>query len=122
VIAQGDNCISVNWSVTFKESVVKSKALAREYERYMITEYFMQHPFKPIRWIAKKIYDALPDYVQVTWKHEEMIKTPYSINGLTIITHILKELSLMGRVLIHYPKVRAYLKNIGKMNPIKKIA
>lgn len=112
VEACGQENISLNWVFTKKETQITTKAFKRDFDRYCLAEYFLKHRHEFFRNIIRKINAMLPDYLRVTWQYKEMVKTPYTTNPFRLTLRVLKEISVLAKVLFHVRKIQPYLKKI----------
>jgi 5-methylcytosine-specific restriction endonuclease McrBC regulatory subunit McrC len=116
----GEENISLNWVFTKKAAQVATEGLKRDYERYLIAEYFLKHPYQFNRQLFRLINGVLPNYLRIIWQYDEMVKTPYSANLLNLMARVLKELSALPKMMFHVSKIRPYLKSIKSVKRLEK--
>lgn len=120
VVACDVENINLNWLFTKKETTATSATLKREVERYIINDYLKNHRLKLVRTMLKQFNKHAPGYVKISWRYQELIRTPYNISKTDLFKHIAKEAILLGKTLLHLNKIKAYTKTLSKPKKIQK--
>ena len=115
-----DENISLNWIFTKKETMVNSKTLVRELERYAVQVFLAKNKYQVVREGFDKINHNIPGYLRWKWRYPEMIKTPVKTRKLSLLRRTFNEIAVLGRVLWHSKKIEPYTSNLRSVKTLER--
>ena len=119
VISLDKENLNLNWIFTKKKTDIVSSTLVRELDRYALQSYLSNHRFKWVQKTFAHINSSIPGYLRWKWRYPEMITTPVKPEFLHLLRLNIKEISSIGKVLLHANKIKPYLKSIRNIKKLK---
>lgn len=110
--------ISLNWVFTKKATRIITPAFKREYDRYFLAEYFLNHRYPIFRNLFNKLNNKLPNYLRVLWQDREMIRSPYRSSVFYLMRTFLREMAVLPSVVFNAKRIRPYL---GAVKRVKRL-
>ena len=118
VISLEKENLNLNWIFTKKKTDVVSSTLSRELDRYSLQSYLSNHRFKWVKNSFASINQNIPGYLRWKWRYPEMIITPVKSKPFALIRLTIKEIALIGKVLLHVNKIKPYIQSIRSIKKL----
>ncbi len=118
VISLEKENLNLNWIFTKRKTDVISSTLKRELDRYSLQSYLSNHRYQWVQNSFAKINQNIPGYLRWKWRYPEMIQTPVLPASFALIRLTIKELAILGKVLVHANKIKPYIQSIRSIKKI----
>ncbi len=120
VISLEKENLNLNWIFTKRKTNVVSKTLKRELARYSLQSYLSNHKYQWVQKSFSYINKRIPGYLRWKWRYPEMIQTAISPPSFSLIRLTIKEIALLGKVLLHVNKIKPYIQGIRSIKKLSK--